>query len=128
MQINEIVAALNQEISRLEQVRNLLANSAPSEQTGKRRGRPKGSVNKPAAEIESESPKRQMSAEGRARIAEAQRKRWAASKQTGKSGDSSLRKRSASSAAEPSKPGKRAKKGARQRRAEAKPSVTESAA
>jgi hypothetical protein len=51
-----------------------------------RRGRPSGSKNKPAAPVEhaaqpiSRKKRRKMSAEARERIAEAQRKRWAAKK------------------------------------------------
>jgi hypothetical protein len=71
MNTPEIVAALDAEIARLQQARTALAGfEAP------RRGRPPaftmGSMNgtKP----------RTMSSAGRARIAEAQRKRWAAQK------------------------------------------------
>ena len=95
MQISEIISALNEEISRLEQVRDLLSNETTSGQTGKRRGRPKGSVNKTRAakeEKDQPSPKRQMSEAGRARIAAAQKKRWAVAKQADKPESSSARK------------------------------------
>jgi hypothetical protein len=66
---NEIVAALDVEIARLQQARAALAGfDAP-----RRRGRPPANSNR-ALE------KRTISAAGRARIAEAQRKRWAAQK------------------------------------------------
>jgi hypothetical protein len=70
---NEIVAALDIEIARLQQARAALAGfDAP-----RRRGRPPAS---PAAASSRALEKRTMSAAGRARIAEAQRKRWAAQK------------------------------------------------
>ena len=64
---------LDAEIARLQQVRVLLASSSAS----KRRGRP------PASAVPFKPVKqRTMSAAGRKRIAEAQRKRWAAQKAT----------------------------------------------
>ena len=70
MNTNDILAALDAEIARLQQVRSALAGSpAP-----KRRGRPPGSMTKPM-------PKRRtLSAAARKKIADAQRKRWAATK------------------------------------------------
>lgn len=71
MGINEIVAALDDEISRLEQVRSLLAGT-------------KGSVTHPStsfafgANQDRPRKRRHLSAEARERIAAAQRKRWAA--------------------------------------------------
>jgi hypothetical protein len=59
MQINDIVAALDSEILRLEQVRALLSSSTTN---GKAQSTPK---------------KHHLSAEARARIAAAQKKRWA---------------------------------------------------
>ena len=71
MNANEIVTALDAEIARLQQVRVLWASSS----TSKRRGRP------PASAVPfNPVKKRTMSAAGRKRIAEAQRKRWAAQK------------------------------------------------
>ena len=71
MNTHEIVATLDAEIARLQQVRVLLAGSSAS----KRRGRPTASAI-PFKPIK----KRTISAAGRKRIAEAQRKRWAAQK------------------------------------------------
>ena len=65
----EIVAALDTEIARLQHARTLIAGSAQP----KRRGQPPASP-------KAASKKRTMSAEGRKRIADAQRKRWAARK------------------------------------------------
>jgi hypothetical protein len=68
---NEIIAALDSEIARLQQARNHLTSSSDS----KRRGRP------PASTVLSKTAKkRRLSAAGRKRIAEAQRKRWAEAK------------------------------------------------
>ena len=70
MGINEIVAALDDEISRLEQVRSLLtgtkgpvAHAATSFAFGANQVKPR--------------KRRHLSAEARAKIAAAQRKRWA---------------------------------------------------
>jgi hypothetical protein len=65
----ELLAAIDQEIARLQNARNLLAGSGET----KRRGRPSGTGKKPAK-------KRTLSAAARQKIAEAQRKRWAAQK------------------------------------------------
>ena len=65
--MDKILAAIDEEIARLRQVRSLLAQTKTTTKTtaGKKRGRPK---------------KRTLSADARARIAEAQRKRWAKQK------------------------------------------------
>jgi hypothetical protein len=67
MNLNEILSSIDSEITRLEQVRALLAG-----QVGYRAG--KGRAIK----------KRTLSAEARERIAAAQRKRWAAQKKAAK--------------------------------------------
>ncbi|MGC1296661.1 MAG: hypothetical protein WA869_16620 [Alloacidobacterium sp.] len=72
MQTNEIIAALDAEIARLEQVKDLLTGT-----TSKRTPRqvaPKAAPKK----------KRHFSAEGLARIAAAQKARWAKVKKTAK--------------------------------------------
>jgi hypothetical protein len=61
MQIYEVIAALDEEIARLEQVRSLLS------------GAPTSITSQP-------TKKRTMSAEGRARIIAAQKVRWAKSR------------------------------------------------
>ncbi|MGA7522187.1 MAG: hypothetical protein WBW84_06875 [Acidobacteriaceae bacterium] len=78
MGINEIVAALDEEIGRLQQVRSLLAGT-------------NGNVTHAATSFaygtnQAKNPrkKRHMSAEARERIAAAQRKRWAAQKKAAK--------------------------------------------
>ena len=76
MQTEEILTAIDLQIAKLQQARELIAGAKAVEQSGPRRGRPKGSSNKTA-----DAPvKRGMSAEGRARIAAAQKARWAAQK------------------------------------------------
>jgi hypothetical protein len=71
----EIVATIDAEIARLQEVRAVLSGTV----TSKRRGRPPGWPKK-AAPAKAASKKRVISAEGRAKIAEAQRKRWAKAK------------------------------------------------
>ncbi len=88
MNTAEILSAIDEKISRLTQIRSLLggldtAVALPDRlapDTAPRRGRPKGSKNKAISFKPSEfsSPKRRtMSPEGKARIAAAQRARWA---------------------------------------------------
>lgn len=77
MGLNEIVAALDDEISRLRQARTLLAST-------------KGNVTQAATSFalganQSKAHKpRKLSDEGRARISAAQKKRWAAQKRAAK--------------------------------------------
>ncbi|MBB5060992.1 hypothetical protein HDF16_005728 [Granulicella aggregans] len=92
MNTSEIIEAIDQEILKLQQARALLADVpaiqatkpvAAKPATGKRRGRPKGSVNKKAevvAPAAVKPAKRTLSAEGKGRIAAAQKARWAAQK------------------------------------------------
>jgi hypothetical protein len=68
MNTSEVLRHINEEIARLQQVRALLTG----EQTKRKPGRPSKPAKKaPAAK------KRTISAEGRARIAAAQKARWA---------------------------------------------------
>ena len=73
MDVNKILAEIDGEIARLQQIRSALTGIG-GVTTGKRRGRPKGSTNavKPA-----KRKKRNLSPEGRKRIAEAMKRRWA---------------------------------------------------
>jgi putative N-acetylmannosamine-6-phosphate epimerase len=79
--IDGIITSIDSEIARLQQARALIAAfDAPAT---KRRGRPKNV----SAETVPSAPKKRkkrkpLSAEARARIAEAQKKRWAASKKS----------------------------------------------
>lgn len=88
MTTEEIVAELDRQIGRLQQVRGLLgeADRGVAAVLSGKRGRPKGSGKTAAgvalASLTSSNPKWTMSPEGRERIAAAQRTRWA--KQKGK--------------------------------------------
>ena len=67
MNTRDILSAIDAEIARLQSARSLLTSAT----SGKRRGRPRASKSAGAPK------KRTMSAAGRKRVAEAQRKRWA---------------------------------------------------
>lgn len=69
MEVKQIVAELEQEIARLRQARSLLAGEGSG---AKRRGRPAGRVAAPR-----KSKKRHLTPEGRKRISEALKRRWA---------------------------------------------------
>lgn len=68
METRQIIAGIDEEISRLQQVKKLLSGG--------------GGENIPS--LHKVRKKRTMSAEGRARIAAAQRARWAKKKKVGK--------------------------------------------
>ena len=91
MDVNRIVSELDAEIARLQQIRAAfkgLDAAAVAPAKGKR-GRPKGSKNLPKASLvaaktvaaapvaKKASGKRKLSPEGRKRIADAMKKRWA---------------------------------------------------
>jgi hypothetical protein len=69
MGTNAIIAAIDKELGRLHQVRSLLIEKGKAAQTGKRNGSPGAAKT---------STKSRLSPAARARIAEAQRRRWAA--------------------------------------------------
>jgi hypothetical protein len=71
-----IVAALDAEITKLTQARALLAKGANLESIVGTKAR--------VAKTSKRSGKRSLSPESRARMAEAQRKRWATAKKSGK--------------------------------------------
>ncbi|MBS1823208.1 MAG: hypothetical protein JST61_14750 [Acidobacteria bacterium] len=68
MEVNRIIAEIDAQISKLQQARALLSDSSSPVRSGP--GRPKGSTN-------STKRKRNLSPEGRKRIADAMKKRWA---------------------------------------------------
>jgi hypothetical protein len=70
MSVENILAALDIEIETLQRARQVLTSLA----SGKRR---KAEKFKPAGKPANKRKRRKLSAEARARIAEAQRKRWA---------------------------------------------------
>ena len=73
MEVSRIIAELDAQILKLQQARALLAGAATAApRTGP--GRPKGSKNAAAAPT---PRKRKLSPEGRKRIADAMKKRWA---------------------------------------------------
>ena len=77
MEVSRIIAEIDLQISQLQKARELLSGTVAK--TGKGPGRPKGSKNsKPAAAPAAAAPrKRKLSPEGRKRIAEAMKRRWA---------------------------------------------------
>lgn len=70
VEVKQIVAELEQEIARLKEARALLAGGS----TGARRGRPKGT----SKAKQKTGRKRRLTPEGRKRISEALKRRWAA--------------------------------------------------
>lgn len=78
MAVSEILASIDREIAQLQQVRALLAGGAASK-TRRAPGRPKKSATAvKAVAAKSAAKKRKLSPEGRKRIAEAAKRRWAA--------------------------------------------------
>jgi hypothetical protein len=71
--VSTIIAEIDAQIAKLQQARALLIGTLP--QTSGR-GRPKGSKNVVAA-VSVKTTKRKLSPEGRKRIADAMKKRWA---------------------------------------------------
>jgi hypothetical protein len=78
MAMNDIVAQIDAEIARLQQAKSLLAGTSPiSGSPAVRRGRPKQNAQVPAPSKPAKK-KRNLSPEGRARLVEAVKRRWAA--------------------------------------------------
>jgi hypothetical protein len=74
VEVSGIIAQIDAQIAKLQQARALLAGST-SASAG--RGRPKGSKNAAKTAAPKKAAKRKLSPEGRKRIAEAMKKRWA---------------------------------------------------
>ena len=74
MDVTRILSEIDAEIARLQQARSALNAIAGSGTVAPRRGRPKGSVNKKTT---TSRRKRNLSPEGRKRIADAMKRRWA---------------------------------------------------
>jgi hypothetical protein len=74
VEVSGIIAQIDAQIAKLQQARALLAGS-PAGSAG--RGRPKGSKNAAKTAAPKKTAKRKLSPEGRKRIAEAMKKRWA---------------------------------------------------
>lgn len=81
MGVSEILATIDHEIAQLQQARALLSGGAEPA-AKKKAGRPKkaAAVVAVAAKPAKKKKKRNLSPEGRRRIAEAVKKRWAAQK------------------------------------------------
>lgn len=75
MNVSRILSEIDAEIARLQQARTALTAIGANGTVAPRRGRPKGSTNKTVAK--SSARKRNLSPEGRKRIAEAMKRRWA---------------------------------------------------
>jgi hypothetical protein len=76
VEVSRIIAEIDAQISKLQQARALLSDS--SVKVSKGPGRPKGSKNAKAAAPR----KRKLSPEGRKRIADAMKRRWAERRKT----------------------------------------------
>ncbi len=78
MDVTEILSAIDSEISRLQQARQAVAAlDGASPIPAKRRGRPKATASVAASASEPRKRKRNLSPEGRKRIQEAMKRRWA---------------------------------------------------
>ncbi len=81
MEVSRIIAEIDAQISKLQQARELLAGADSVKRNGP--GRPRGSKNAasstPATTV---SKKRKLTPEGRKRIADAMKRRWAERKKT----------------------------------------------
>ncbi len=78
MEVSSIIAEIDAQISKLQQARELLAGAANVTRNGP--GRPKGSKNvNPSASV---AKKRKLTPEGRKRIADAMKRRWAERRKT----------------------------------------------
>jgi len=79
MDVSKIVAEIDAKIASLQQARAVLVDLDETSAAAKRRGRPKGSTS--AAKTVAAKPvkrKRNLTPEGRKRIADAMKRRWAA--------------------------------------------------
>jgi hypothetical protein len=70
VEVSRIISEIDAQILKLQQARNLLAGATQTSRPGP--GRPKGSV-----KVSATGRKRKLSPEGRKRIADAMKKRWA---------------------------------------------------
>ncbi len=85
MNTNEILSVIDAEISKLQQARAILSGYSEPAVIKRAPGRPKKTApQKIAAVPQAKAVKRVMSAEGKARIAAAQKKRWAGAKKAAK--------------------------------------------
>ena len=83
MALKELLSLIDAEIATLKQARVLLAASSAVTVAKRKPGRPP-KVHPDTPKVATRKKKRNLSPEGRARIAEAARNRWAAQKKTAK--------------------------------------------
>jgi hypothetical protein len=78
VEVSRIIAEIDSQIAKLQQARALLSETSTARAGRPGPGRPKGSKNAAAAAAPATAPrKRKLSPEGRKRIADAMKKRWA---------------------------------------------------
>ncbi|GAC1418550.1 MAG: hypothetical protein NVSMB62_10400 [Acidobacteriaceae bacterium] len=75
MEVNRIIAEIDSQIQKLQQARQLLSGTANVDRKGP--GRPKGSKNATTVKAPKAARQRKLTPEGRKRIAEAMKRRWA---------------------------------------------------
>jgi hypothetical protein len=75
VEVSRIIEEIDAQISKLQQARALLSGTTSS--TNKGPGRPKGSKNAKTSTATGAPRKRKLSPEGRKRIADAMKRRWA---------------------------------------------------
>jgi len=75
VEVSRIIEEIDAQISKLQQARALLSGTTSTSSKG--RGRPKGSKNAKTAAPAAAPRKRKLSPEGRKRIADAMKRRWA---------------------------------------------------
>lgn len=114
MNLDRVLSEIDLEISRLQQAKQLLSENAGGSPVLKRKpGRPPAGTAKTATRstTAAASPqKRTMSDEGRARIAAAQKARWAKTKKAAKTAAATAKTKSAGKKASAKKPGRPAGK------------------
>ncbi len=87
MDVTEILSAIDAEINRLQQARQAVAAlDGASPVPARRRGRPKSTPTAAAPSAEPRKRKRNLSPEGRKRIQEAMKRRWAERNKNGSKG------------------------------------------
>ena len=79
MEVTRILAEIDAQIAKLQQVRALLSGSSPSTAAPAKKsvGRPRKTVEAPDKSVGGSRKKRNLSPEARKRIADAQKRRWA---------------------------------------------------
>lgn len=84
MEVSVIIAGIDAQIQKLQEARRILQGSATAPQSANKatRGRPKGSKATTAKVGAPVKAKRKLSPEGRKRIADAMKRRWAERRKT----------------------------------------------